>query len=149
MDRDEAVKTWAQGLVLFNLMLAITLIFGALGVSMTYTALATILSSAAALFTLLIAFAVLPWLFGIVSFYLTDLFFGESSDAGALMTWIHGVSLTLMLMIATTVFAFFGLSLALLAEGVTGGSLILGLLAFVVLPLLYGWISRTLSENLG
>lgn len=58
--------------------------------------------------------------------------------------WGHGILLNIILTVVTIVFAFFGLtfSFALLGESI--GAFIF--IAFIVLPLLYGWVSRFLSE---
>jgi len=66
----------------------------------------------------------------------------DSLEEGARL-WFHGLALTIVLLIVTTVFAFFGLALSF---AVLGGALVF--VAFIVLPLIYGWISAKLSDLL-
>ena len=69
----------------------------------------------------------------------------------AVRLWVHGIALTIIFAVVTTIFAVFGLTFtfAVLGESFTSvGALAFAFTLIIVLPLIYGWVSRQLSDLL-
>lgn len=65
--------------------------------------------------------------------------------------WIVGVLLVIVMLIATSIFGFFGLtfSFATLGESISSlSALAFVVLALIILPIIYGWASEELVELL-
>jgi hypothetical protein len=145
MGPDELFLLWIRGEVGVVIMLVLTAIFAFFGVSISFIVLQNL--TATAILMLVIALAVLPFVYGYINVVLGDLFFDQEVP-GILHIWVQGFLSAFFLMVATTVFVVFGLTLSFVIAVTDVSSLIMVVVAFIVLPLSYGYIGHWLSEKI-
>ena len=153
---EEYAFRWIHGVVLVVLFLFVNLVFTFFGLTLSLATLGSAVESLSALTFVLLAFILLPVIYGAISAQLSDWFgqaqFPSDIDVKELvLMWIHGLVLTVLLLVVTTAFAVFGVafSFAILATAVEGlTALIFIVVAFFALPFVFGYISHGLTELL-
>lgn len=148
---------WIHGLILVVLMLLVNTAFTVLGLTLTIGSFQTAITSLASLGFVTVTFLLLPIIYGIISGGLSSLLGEGDGDfslpddkAEWVLTWIHGLVLVILMTFVTAVSAVFGLGLnfTVLTALTSFGALVMGLLGFVVLPIVFGWISEGLTTLL-
>lgn len=148
---------WVHGIVLVLLMLTVNTVFGLLGLTLTIGSFQTAITSLASLVFVFISFFLLPIVYGVLSWGLASTFGEDDVDfslperaADWLLTWIHGLVLVILMTFVTAVFAVFGvvLSFTVLTSMTNAVALLVGIVGFVVLPIVFGWISEELAKLL-
>lgn len=147
---------WVHGIALVVLVLFVNTVFGFFGLTLSLATLGTAVASYSALAFVLLAFILLPIIYGAVSAKLSE-WLGEGDFPSnidlddIILMWIHGLVLTVAMMLVTTVFGVFGIafSFAMLSTALDGfKALIIVVIGFAAVPFTLGWISDGLTELL-
>ena len=153
--REYAFK-WFHGVALVVLVMFVNTFFGFFGLTLTLATLGTAVASYSALAFVLLAFILLPIIYGTVSAKLSE-WLGEGDFPSnidleeVVRFWMHGLVLTVAMLLVTTVFGVFGIafSFAMLSSALDGfKALIIVIIGFVAVPFTLGWISDGLTELL-
>ena len=152
---EEYAFRWGHGALLVVLQFLANTAFAFLGITLAFTTLGSPIESLSALFLVIISFVLMPIIYGLLSAKLSETFgdttFPEIDVKELIMMWMHGLVLSVGLLLVTLTFGVFGIAFSITIfetalESVT--ALIFVIVAVLALPYIFGYISHGLTELL-
>jgi len=137
-------------------MLIVSTAFAFFGITLSLAAIGSATQSVSSVAFALIGLVLMPVVYGAVSAKTSEMFgegdFPSNVEAeDVALFWIHGLVISVVMMIVTAVFALFGVTLSFAILGTAFDSLkflAFALLAFAILPIVFGTMSDEITELL-
>lgn len=148
------VRLWLHGLVLTIVLLVVTTVFALFGLTLSFAILGS-LDSLGALIFVCVTFILLPLIYGWVGTKISEVLHEDVSSKEVdslgdwVLVWIHGLVSVVILLFIATFFGFFGLTLTttvLMNALKDVGAFVFAFLSFTVLPIVYGYVGKSLSQ---